>query len=331
MSGDYIVKLQTNDTNLNKSVPIVSDPGGMENTLQLPTNFNIRYQVGKCVKHVIEPYGTVNNQLQNIIFQVSDLGKELKNIPDISSSDNDFVTEEDFWKKCNQNKHGITDMRYITITNDEEADVYVTNISQSVKSHFNRFNLLNLLKTWTDRLMWDQYEGFNSNIWSMMSANESLFIIENDTLTLFYKNYGENIRVNIDNNVLEKDLTKPHPLKDGCIIKVEVRRHVNEWKELFTCKYCFLHYPVNDKKTLSFFYKRFHDSEAELEKVRRSLETQLQICKDLSSKFEKKKKAWQTREKELESHLKQFQGNSPREIKLRMRARGEKIEELLCA
>ena len=332
MYGDYIVKLQKNDISPNKPLPSVSDPGVMENTLQLATNFNIQQQLGKCIKRVIEPYGPHNKNLQHTIYQVSDLTTILKKLPDTSSSDNDCgcVSEEDFLERCNKKYHGLQDIRYITITDDQEADVYVTDISPSVESCFTRLNLLNILKTWSGRHMMDKFPNNQCNPWRYMSSNESLFSIEKDTLTLHYSKYGKVIRVKIDNIDLPYDLEHKHSLKDGSVIRVEVCRYDHDWEELFTCRYGFLHRHVIEKRETSFFLKKFHDSEKELELARKSLENNLQISKKLSKKFEKKKNILKTCQNELESHLKQFESNSQRVRKNRYRVVNGELKDVLC-
>jgi len=329
MYGDYIVKLQKNDISPNKPLPSVSDPGVMENTLQLATNFNIQQQLGKCIKRVIEQYGPHNKNLQHTIYEVSDLTTILKKLPDTSSSDNDCgcVSEEDFWERCNKKYNGLQHIRYITITDDQEADVYVTDISPSVESCFTRLNLLNLLKTWSGR----RKLHFDHNEWRCMNVHESLFTLKNDNLILCYSKYGKNIRVNIDNILLQSALKHSYPLHDGSIIRVEVCRYDDDvWEDLFTCRYGFLHRRVKEKRQTSIFLKKFNDAEKELELARKSLENNLKISRNLSEKFEKKRKFFKKCQNELESHLNQFESNSNRARKNRYRFVNGEVNEVLC-
>jgi len=300
----------------------------MENTLQLATNFNIQQQLGKCIKRVIEPYGPHNKNLQHTIYQVSDLTTILKKLPD-TSSDNDCgcVSEEDFWGKCNEKYHGLQNQRYITISDDEEADVYVTDISPCVEACFTRWNLLNILKTWTGR----RRAHFDHNVWKCMSVYESLFTVKDDNLILCYSNYGKKIRVNIDNILLPFDLNRSYPLKDGSIIRVEVCRYDdNVWEDLFTCRYGFLHRRVTEKRETSFFLKKFNDAEKELELTRKSLENNLKISRNLSDKFEKKRKILKKCQNQLETHLNQFESNPRRSRMIRYRFVNGQTQEVLC-
>jgi hypothetical protein len=336
MNVDYIVELQTNDIIPKKSFPSVSDPGVMGNTLQLATHFNIQQQLGKCIKHMIKPYGPANNkQLQHTIYEVSDLTTISNELLTVTSSSNYHfgdVSKEDFLVKCGEKYSSTQDLRYITITHDNEADVYVTDISPSVKACFTRFNMLNILKTWGARYMLNKYKGIASP-WTTMSTKQSLFTLKNDNLILCYDKYGDTIRVTIDDKVLPKDLKCSYPLMHGSIIRVEVQLYIEDvkWEELFTCRYGFLHSRVTDKNETSKKMKKFEDAKKELESARISLETNLNISRKLSRKFENNRKTFEKCQAQLESHLNKFESTSHRAIKDRFKVvDGKLITDFRC-
>ena len=205
-----------------------------------------------------------------ILYRLSNMGTQFT---DIYPEDprNCCENEADFWSKSGK------DDRYIILSNDKQADKYVTNISPSNMAYFLRLNVLNILKTWT-----------NAGSWKCMSNTTPPFILERDTLVLLpdHKN-GEFLRVKINGVLLHQaDEPTPYVLQNRDVVTVECCQFDDDWETLFTFKYRFKHISYIAQNTnLTANWKT---AEREVTSARMALEKHLKTAKSLTENLEMK-------------------------------------------
>lgn len=161
----------------------------------------------------------------HIIYRVSDLNTRLTTLQPEKPSQC-CNSEDDFWSRTQK------DDRYIALSNENQADMYVTNISCSIPANFRRLNVLNIVKTWT----------IEDAPWRCMSNTNAPFIIEQDKLALQpTTSYNEMIRVKLNDILLPQAVSVTcHQLCDQSRITVEGRPYDDDpWVELFTITYVF--------------------------------------------------------------------------------------------
>jgi hypothetical protein len=220
-----------------------------------------------------------------ILYRVSNLNKWSMGIY-AQQPRNCAKDEEDFWSKSRE------DDRYITLFNDHQADVYVTNVSRSSEAYFSRLNVLNIVKTWA-----------NAHLWTWMSNSTPPFILEQDKLALQPSHhYGKRIRVRLDGTRLPEAVdTTSYPLRDGSRITVEISPHDDDaWQELFTCIYNFKDF--NRKAEKATRTKRCQEVQREVESARMALEKHLKDAKSLTENLETKIKSLESCETSLGMH-----------------------------
>jgi hypothetical protein len=237
----------------------------------------IKLELDTCI-NVIQ--GTSPEQLKElrdepealrILYRTSNLNKYFMNLYD-EEPRNWCEDEEAFFNKTRE------DDRYITLSNDSQADMYVTNVSRSSDAYFSRLNVLNIVKTWA-----------NADLWRNMSNSTPPFILKQDQLVLQpYHNYGKTLRVRLNGTrLLEAISHTSYTLRDGARITVEISPFKDDlWQELFTFVYYFK--DTNRKAEKATIMKRCQEAEREVESARMALENNLKKAKSLTETLETK-------------------------------------------